>query len=137
MLTLTSYPKCDLKVDVEFLSVQTFLCKVAMWMNPSLPLRLTHKLKMHINLLTCFLDVLINIITSSRRIRDVVMGYKINLKKRKYHLKPRIPAIQKEPIHTQVQEKDKKERPVLIGHFLFISLCFAHKFYASFTSHST
>lgn len=27
MLTLTCYLKCDLKVDVEFLSVYIFLCK--------------------------------------------------------------------------------------------------------------
>lgn len=42
--------------------------------------------------------MLIDIITTSRRIRDVIMGYKINLKIRKYHLKPRITAIQKEPV---------------------------------------
>lgn len=53
----------------------------------SLPLRL-HKVRMHINLLTCFFDVLINIIAPSRRIRYIIVGYKINLKIRKRHLKP-------------------------------------------------
>lgn len=68
-------------------------------------------MRLHISLLTCFLDVLIHIITPSRRIRDIIMCYKINLKIRKHHSKPRITVIQKDSENTlRPPKKNSKQR---------------------------
>ena len=79
-------------------------------------------MRMHINLLTCFLDVLINIITPSRRVRDVIMGYKINLKVRKHHLKPSITTIQKEPVNTLRPRKRTTRRGEASNELFSLSL---------------
>lgn len=46
------------------------------------------------------------------------MGHKINLKIRIHHLKPRIPAIQKEPVQTLRLKKRRDQASN--GHFLFL-----------------